>query len=191
MRAKFGPFGVSVPLLLAVLAGCGAQQQAHVPVPTPTQAARALAGAPAPLAALHRQGDLLLSGGKGAFEQQLAALHGRPVVVNAWASWCTPCAAEVAYFQRTSVSYGRRVAFVGVAVDDAPPASRRFMRAHWMSYPSYSDQSKQIAHAIGVNTGLPTTVFYGPDGRVSYIHQGQYRDERQLTADIARYALRS
>jgi len=188
MRAPLVPSGAIVLALLAALAGCGARQ-AHVRVPTPAQAARELSGAPAPLAALHREGDVLLSGGQTAFEQRLAALRGRPVVVNAWASWCTPCLAEVPFFQRTSVAYGRRVAFLGVAVDDAPPASRRFMREHWMSYPTYSDQGKQIAHAIGVNTGLPTTVFYDARGRVSYVHQGQYRDERQLTADIARYAL--
>ena len=70
----------------------------------------------------------------------------------------------------------------------APSASRTFLRAHWTSYPSWSDQGKQIADAIGIHLGLPTTVFYGPDGK-TYVHQGQYRSAAQLNADIARYAL--
>jgi cytochrome c biogenesis protein CcmG, thiol:disulfide interchange protein DsbE len=187
MRANLGLPGACALLAAAVLAGCGAQQS-HGRVPTPAQAARALAGAPAPLAALHRQADTLLGGGKGAFERELAALRGRPVVVNGWASWCGPCQAEIAYFQRSSVAFGKRVAFLGVAVDDTPSSSRGFLREHWTSYPSYSDQGKQIADSIGIHLGLPTTVFYGPDGKV-YIHQGQYRSAAQLTADIARYAL--
>jgi thiol-disulfide isomerase/thioredoxin len=188
MRANLGLSGACALLAAAVLAGCGAQAS-HVPVPTPAQATRALAGAPAPLAALHRQADTLLSGGKSAFDAELAALRGRPVVVNGWASWCAPCQAEIAYFQSSSVAFGKRVAFLGVAVDDAPTASRRFLRAHWTSYPSYSDQGKQIADAVGIHLGLPTTVFYGRDGKVSYVHQGQYRNAAQLAADIARYAL--
>ena len=165
MRATLGLPGACALLAAAVLAGCGAQQS-HVQVPTPAQATRALAGAPAPL----------------------AALHGRPLVVNGWASWCVPCRSEIAYFQSSSVAFGKRVAFLGVAVDDAPAASRTFLRAHWTSYPSFSDQGKQIADAIGIRLGLPTTVIYDRSGH-TFIHQGQYRSAAQLNADIARYAL--
>ena len=187
MRATLGLPGACALLAAAVLAGCGAQQS-HVQVPTPAQATRALAGAPAPLAALHGRADTLLSGGKAAFDRELATLHGRPLVVNGWASWCVPCRSEIAYFQSSSVAFGKRVAFLGVAVDDAPAASRTFLRAHWTSYPSFSDQGKQIADAIGIRLGLPTTVIYDRSGH-TFIHQGQYRSAAQLNADIARYAL--
>lgn len=183
------PIGAAM-LLLAALAGCGAQR-ANVPVPTPREAAHTLAGAPAPLAALHRQGGQLLGGGQQAFAARLAALRGRPVVVNAWASWCGPCVAEFPLFQRTSVGYGTRVAFLGIDVDDGAGDARAFLHKHWVSYPSYADPDRRIARSAGATTGVPTTVFYGRDGRVAYIHQGQYRDERQLRADIGRYALRS
>ena len=67
-----------------------------------------LAGSPAPLAALHAQADELLPGGAGALRARLASLHGYPVVINKWASWCTPCQAERGVFEHASVALGRR-----------------------------------------------------------------------------------
>ncbi len=186
MRALLVLFGACAVLATA-LAGCGAQQP-DLPVPTPAQAQRALAGAPAPLASLHRQASQLLDGGKQAFDARLASLAGRPVVVNAWASWCGPCKFELPFLQRAAVADGKRVAFLGVNVEDTAGKARTFAEDHWMAYPSYVDAHRDIADEIGVRAGLPTTVFYDRRGHVEFVHQGQYRDEAQLRADIRRYA---
>jgi cytochrome c biogenesis protein CcmG/thiol:disulfide interchange protein DsbE len=177
-------------LLSAVATGCGSDA-ADLPVPTRAQAAQRLAGAPPQLAALHRQAGALLDGGEATFSRRLAGLAGRPVVVNAWASWCGPCKLEIPFFQRAAVRYGKRVGFLGLNVDDTTDKARGFLREHFLAYPSYVDPDERLARAVGVRAGLPTTAFYARDGRVAFVHQGQYRDEAQLRADIARYALRS
>jgi cytochrome c biogenesis protein CcmG/thiol:disulfide interchange protein DsbE len=190
MRGSFASAGVCTLLAvvaIALLSGCGSNEP-DVSTPTPAEARSALAGAPAPLASLHRQASELLPGGQDAFDARLATLRGRPVVVNAWASWCGPCRYETAFFQRTSVRFGRRVAFLGVNPDDETAKAEAFLREHPVAYPSYVDPGEQIAHDLGVRAGLPTTVFIGRDGRVEYVKQGQYRDEQQLVADIERYA---
>ena len=171
----------------AVASGCGAQAP-RVSTPTPAQARTELAGSPAALAGLHRQASELLGGGLPAYRARLKTLRGRPVVVNAWASWCPPCRSEMPYFSRLAVRLGRRVAFVGVNVADGADRARGFLRGHYVPYPSYKDPRYAIADAIGVRVGLPTTAFYKPDGSVAFVHQGQYPSERALAADVRRYA---
>lgn len=189
MRASFAAASACVllALLLMLASGCGSQE-ADVSVPTPAQARAELAGSPGALAGLHRQAAELLDGGLPAYRARLATLKGRPVVVNAWASWCGPCKFEMPYFARTAVRFGRRVGFVGVNAGDSNDDARTFLRSHYVPYPSYVDPHDEIAHEVGVRAGLPTTVFYGRDGKVAYVHQGQYRDEAALVADVKRYA---
>ncbi len=189
MRAILVAAGASLLLALSVAlaSGCGSQE-ARVSAPTPAQARAELAGSPAALAGLHRQAAQLLDGGLAAYRTRLAELRGRPVVVNAWASWCPPCRYEMPFFARAAVRLGRRVAFVGVNVNDTSGDARGFIARHWIPYPSYRDPQQAIADAIGVRAGLPTTVFYGPDGKVAYVHQGQYRSEAALRADVQHYA---
>ena len=57
--------------------------------------------------------------------------------------------------------------------------------------PSSRIETCDVRPPGGVRAGLPTTVFYGRDGKVAFVHQGQYRDEAALVADVKRYAERS
>jgi cytochrome c biogenesis protein CcmG, thiol:disulfide interchange protein DsbE len=148
-----------------------------------------LAGSPAPLAVLHAQADEILPGGLPALRARLAALRGRPVVINKWASWCEPCRAEFGVFQRVSVSQGREVAFIGIDSGEASRADAlAFLRSFPVSYPSYYDPSGQAGTAITDSTFTPVTVFYDRRGGV-FIRQGPYPSVAKLDGDVRRYAL--
>jgi cytochrome c biogenesis protein CcmG/thiol:disulfide interchange protein DsbE len=148
-----------------------------------------LVGSPAPLAALHAQAGELLPGGLPAVRARLAALRGRPVVINKWASWCQPCRAEFGAFQRASLAQGREVAFVGLDSGESNPAdARAFLRSFPVSYPSFEDPGGQAGAAITESTFTPVTVFLDRRGR-QYIHQGPYPSAAKLEQDVRRYAL--
>lgn len=141
----------------------------------------------APVRALTRPGRLL-GGGTVAIERHLAALRGRPAVVNAWASWCPPCQSEFPLLARAAQRFGARVAFVGLDVNDQSSSARHFLAGHAIGYPSFSDPGARAALSLGHIAGLPTTFFLNPAGRVIHVHAGEYTDERALAKDIASYA---
>jgi cytochrome c biogenesis protein CcmG, thiol:disulfide interchange protein DsbE len=151
------------------------------------KAKRELAGAPAPLAALHAQSAQLLGGGRPAFRRRLAKLEGYPVVVNKWASWCAPCRTEFPIFQSESVAKGKRVAFLGINAGDSRDPARRFLRASPLPFPSYVDPDEKIAKSIQAPANYPITVFFDARGREVYTHQGGYRKQADLAADLKRY----
>jgi cytochrome c biogenesis protein CcmG, thiol:disulfide interchange protein DsbE len=151
------------------------------------KAQRELAGAPAPLASLHEQAAELLPGGRTAFRKRLAALKGYPVVVNKWASWCSPCRTEFPIFQSQAVVQGKKVAFIGLNAGDSTDPARRFLRATPLPFPSYLDPDEDIAKTIKAPANYPITVFFDRRGKLAYVHQGGYRRESDLVDDMQRY----
>jgi cytochrome c biogenesis protein CcmG, thiol:disulfide interchange protein DsbE len=186
-----GPF-----ILLGGLVGPGASQREpaynrylDAAVPSAAGAAGALAqglaGSPGPLAELHRQASQLL-GTDAAFKARLRALRGYPVVVNVWASWCTPCRSEFSLFAAASWQHGRHVAFLGADTDDAAGDARSFLTQHPVSYPSYQTSESSLS-LLAVLEGLPTTIYLNPAGKVVHVHVGQYGSEGALDQDISSY----
>lgn len=148
---------------------------------------RQLSGSPAPLASIHGQAAQILGGGAAGLKARLRALRGYPVVINVWASWCAPCRSEFNLFASAAARSGRRVAFLGVDANDSRADARTFLSAHPVSYPSYEARTYDL-HSLAVLAGLPTTIFIRPDGKVSYVHSGQYDAQGTLDADINTYA---
>ena len=150
-------------------------------------AAQQLAGSPAPLAALHQQASRML-GGQQALAARIRALRGYPIVINAWASWCTPCRSEFGLFADASARYGRRVAFLGADTSDSTGDAQAFLAQHRVSYPSYQTSTSDL-RSLAVIEGLPTTIFINRAGKVAYVHTGQYDAKGSLDGDITSYAL--
>lgn len=112
----------------------------------------------------------------------LSSLRGRPVVLNFWASTCQDCRAELGAFAAVAAAEPK-VAFVGVDVADPSPADAASLaRSAGLRYPVVADPGGQVAAAYGVS-GLPTTVYVGPDGVVAVSHPGA------MTAEQLRYTL--
>ena len=85
---------------------------------------------PADLAALHA---LVVHDFEGR-EQTLDQWRGNILVLNFWATWCTPCREEMPILSRLAERYRGRVQFVGIAADSVEK-TREFARALPVSYP--------------------------------------------------------
>jgi cytochrome c biogenesis protein CcmG, thiol:disulfide interchange protein DsbE len=113
----------------------------------------------------------------------LAALRGRPVVVNFWATWCEPCVREFPLLARAAGHRAARLAVVGVLYRDQPDAARAFVRQHGGSWPVGVDADGRTTAAWGV-VGLPQTFFVRPDGTLASHQLGELTPanlDRQLT----------
>src|SRR5579859_64949 len=83
----------------------------------------AYAGEPAPNLELH---DL-----KGA-THKLSEFRGKPVVLNFWATWCVPCAAEMPMLSEMQKQYQGKVLFIAASIDDEDmkPQIEAFIKKH-------------------------------------------------------------
>jgi cytochrome c biogenesis protein CcmG/thiol:disulfide interchange protein DsbE len=179
---------LAVAAAVVALGACGSSGEETATAKAPDYRA-ALAGAPKPLARLYSHGDTLVTAGTQAFQAQLDAVRGYPVIVNKWASWCEPCRREFPYLQQLSARFGKRVAFIGVDANDSSAAARTFLDEFPLPYPSFTDPDQDISRLLGATAGFPATAFYDRSGQRVFVRQGQYASQAELAADIRRYAL--
>ena len=151
--------------------------------------ASALAGSPPPLAALYRQGDRLLPGGRDAYEKRIGALSGHPVVVNVWASWCCPCREEFPTLQQLSAKFGKRVAFLGVNSEDAEDAAKTFLEEAPVPYPELQRPRQRDQGGLVRSRGFPDTAFYTATASLCHVKQGSTPGKRRWKRTFERYAL--
>ncbi len=146
-----------------------------------------LASSPPLLTQLHLQAGQLL-GSESALKARLRSLRGYPAVLNVWASWCAPCRAEFPLLANASVTYGRRVAFLGADTEDQASNARSFLATHAVAYPSYSASTEALS-SLAAFEGVPDTLFFDRAGRLTYVHSGQYIAQGTLDRDVETYAL--
>ncbi len=184
-------FCVTFATLALAIGGCGGGDDAGNP-----ESAISLAEATAPLDGgspelreIRAEANRLLGGGVNAFGERLDALHGTPVVVNMWASWCGPCRFEFPHFQSVAIERGDEIAFLGLDSADSEDAAATFLRELPLPYPSYLDPKEEVAKEfLDGPVGFPATGFYDRSGELAYVRQGPYASAADLIADIERYA---
>jgi cytochrome c biogenesis protein CcmG, thiol:disulfide interchange protein DsbE len=111
----------------------------------------------------------LLDGGG---ERSLASFRGKPVILNFWASWCTPCKDEAPLLERAQSRLERGGGTVlGVTYRDASGDSRAFIREFRLTYPSVRDVDGELAKDYGTRA-LPETFVIDRQGRVAAIQRG-------------------
>jgi cytochrome c biogenesis protein CcmG/thiol:disulfide interchange protein DsbE len=99
---------------------------------------------------------------------KLSELRGNVVVVNFWASWCIPCRDEHPVLLDASRTYTPRgVKFVGIAYNDKPEDSQRWLNELGSAYPSLVDNGARTAIDYGVS-GVPETFIMDKQGVVAF-----------------------
>lgn len=102
----------------------------------------------------------------------LAALRGRTIVLNFWASWCAPCKRETPLLVQSAWHHAGQVVFLGINVEDARGPARRFLSHYAVPYVSAVDPGTRTFTAYGLS-GLPETYVIDRRGRVVVHETGE------------------
>jgi cytochrome c biogenesis protein CcmG/thiol:disulfide interchange protein DsbE len=98
------------------------------------------------------------------------------VILNVWASWCQPCAAEAPLLER----WYRRISplggtVIGVDTFDTRTDAASFIRRLHLTYPMLRDPSGTVNNLFGV-TGFPESFVIDRQGRVAALQRGPVSD---------------
>ena len=108
--------------------------------------------------------DLARLDGRGRID--LATLRGKkPLVLDFWASWCTPCIHESKRLETAMKKYGSQVAFIGVDTKDFSADARSWQRKHGITYPSVHDGGGKVLAKWG-GLPIPRIFFVARSGKV-------------------------
>jgi peroxiredoxin len=102
----------------------------------------------------------------------LGQYRGRVVLVNFWASWCTPCVEEMPGILRLEEAMrDHPFAVIGVNVGEARLRVRTATHRLGLDFPVLLDRDQAAFRAWGAEV-LPTSYVLDVDGRIRYIAQG-------------------
>ena len=116
----------------------------------------------------------------------LSELRGRPVLINLWASWCSPCRQEMPAIQRAYDLYrddGFVVLAVNVTAQDNETAALAFADELGLSFPILMDRKGEVAR-LYENRALPSTYFVDAEGVISEVVIGGPMAEALLVTRV-------
>ena len=116
----------------------------------------------------------------------LLDLRGSPVVLNFWATWCIPCAAEMPELESLYQQYrDRGLRVLGVNLGEEGDVIAEWAQRLDLSFDMLADEEQQVA-ALYQLRGVPSTYVIAPSGVIVQIFYGPITSST-LQAAIAPY----
>lgn len=100
----------------------------------------------------------------------------KPVILNFWAGLCPPCRAEMPAFQAVADDYADDLIVLGVDVGPftglgSAEDARALLKELQITYPAGAATGVEALQLYEVR-GMPTTIFFAPDGTMLAQHTG-------------------
>jgi peroxiredoxin len=104
---------------------------------------------------------------------QLADYKGKVVLLNFWATWCSPCKAEMPWFEEFDKKFkDRGFAVLGVSVDEEGwNAVKPYIKEKGYHY-RFMLSTEAVSTLYGGVDALPTTFIIDKDGKIAAVHTG-------------------
>ena len=116
----------------------------------------------------------------------LSELHGTPVLVNLWATWCPPCRAEMPTIEKIYHEYksqGLVVLAIDMTYQDDPLAVLPFTKEYRLTFPILLEETGEMASAYQLRS-LPSSYFINRRGIIQEVVIGGPMSEALLRTRI-------
>lgn len=110
--------------------------------------------------------------------QSFAQWQGKILLVNFWATWCTPCVQEMPELSALQTENKMpNMQIIGIGID-SPANIQEFLTQHKISYPIFASDStgSELLRKLGDEAGgLPFSVLIGPNGQIKKTYLGRLK----------------
>ncbi len=117
---------------------------------------------------------------------KLSDFHGKTVMLNFFASWCTTCEAEMPDMDRLARENPDDFVVLGVNQMESKSTAKNFTTALGLKNFKYAlDKNEDVTNAYKLPSGLPHTFLIDKDGIVRVVKHGgmRYGEMKQLLAE--------
>jgi thiol-disulfide isomerase/thioredoxin len=122
-----------------------------------------MAGTAAPSLTLHA------ADGSGV---SLASFHGKPVLIDFWATWCGPCMKALPSTEKLYQDIARTgLVMLSVDEDHEADKAKEFWAKHKEPWPNYHDDNWEVEHSLG-SSAIPYFVLIDASGKIAFTHTG-------------------
>ena len=126
--------------------------------------------------------DITLPDLKGT-QRKLSEWQDKVLVLNFWATWCSPCRKEIPEFIKLQTEFGSKgLQFVGIAVEELEPV-KEYRDSIGINYPTLIGQVTGINLSIPLGnmiSTVPFTVIFDQQGNIVHRQLGEISREKIL-----------
>ncbi len=120
---------------------------------------------------------------------RLQDYHGKPIIINFWATWCPPCRAELPSMNRGWKKVKGEIAMIAVNIGEDEETIKRFMQDYPIDFQVLLDKNVSSIQTWPIS-GLPTTFVVSPDGNIHYRAVGEREWDNEELLEKVKYLIK-
>ena len=113
--------------------------------------------------------------------RNISEWDGKVLVINFWATWCSPCIKEIPMFMKLQTKYADSgLQFIGITVDYSRQQVLKFVKTHGINYPILGGEDAiAVSEKFGNSSGaIPFTVIINRNGYIVSRYLGQMSQDK-------------
>jgi len=116
----------------------------------------------------------------------LGDLRGKPVLINFWATRCSPCRGEMPYLQEIYEEWASRgLVMLAINIGESSPTAEEFMQSNNLSFTVLLDTTQGVAQKYKIQY-IPTTFFIDKDGIIQDKVIGAFPNKAQIESRLSK-----